>query len=97
MAAGLGALAIGGYNLISIANDGNGTVALAWGIFVTVGGALLLAAGFALLPDDRPVPDQWPTLPATVELLIMAVALGVLMFTVVAMASIRLSMWWPRE
>src|SRR5439155_16225299 len=37
LAAGLGALAVGAYNLVSIANDGNGTVALAWGIYVTVG------------------------------------------------------------
>ena len=51
--AGLGALAVGGYNLISIANDGNGTVALAWGVYVTVVGALLLAAGFARRAHEK--------------------------------------------
>ena len=83
LAAGLGALAVSGFNFIAIAHDGNGLVALAWGMWITVIGAALFAAGMALLPDDRALPEKWPALAAPIELLLIALALGALMFTVV--------------
>ncbi|HEX2040079.1 MAG TPA: branched-chain amino acid ABC transporter permease [Acidimicrobiales bacterium] len=63
--------------------DGGGFGAVAWGAWLTLVGAVLLLAALASLPEDRPLPDEWRRLPAPVELLAIAVALGALLWLVV--------------
>src|SRR5205807_2961909 len=62
-----GALAVAAFNLLSIANDGNGLVALAWGSWLTTAAAAVLLGGVAVLPDDRSHAEGWPVMPAPVE------------------------------
>ncbi|HUQ39476.1 MAG TPA: hypothetical protein VM030_04930 [Acidimicrobiales bacterium] len=77
-----GIIAITGGNLLSIADGGGGLGAVAWGAWVALVGGLLLAFAFAALPDD-PEPAEWRRLPAPLELVAIAVALGALLYAVV--------------
>ena len=65
------------------ANDGGGFGAVAYGAWLTLAGGVLLFVAFRSLPADRPVPDSWRKLPAPVELVAIALALGALLELVV--------------
>ncbi|MDQ1396249.1 MAG: branched-chain amino acid transport system permease protein, partial [Acidimicrobiaceae bacterium] len=72
LAGAAGCLLVALGNFIAITNQGGGLGAPAWGAWVTTVGAVLLLAGFVLMPDDRPVSDTWPRLPAAAELLLVS-------------------------
>ena len=63
--------------------DGGGFGAVAWGAWVTLAGGVVLLLALLSLPDDRQVPDEWRRLPAPVELLAIAIALGALLWLIV--------------
>jgi branched-chain amino acid transport system permease protein len=80
-----GALAIAAGNLVAIANQGGGLGALAPGMWVTVAGAVLLVAGFLVLPDgaEGTAAGAGVRLPAPVELVAVAASLGLVLYTLV--------------
>ena len=82
LAASSGLVAIAGGNLVSIADDGGGLGAVAFGAWLTLAGGALLLAAAASLPPGRE-PGDWRRLPAPLELLAVAASLGALLFLVV--------------
>ena len=83
VAGAVGVVVVGSYNLVAIAADGGGLGAVAYGAWLTVAGGVVLLAAFLSLPDDRPLPDEVRRLPAPVELLAIAAALGAVLYLVV--------------
>jgi branched-chain amino acid transport system permease protein len=91
-----GIIAITGFNILALAfaedfplqllddPDGGGLGAVGFGAWLTLaGGILLLAAFLSLGAETDDEPEFAPKLPATVELLVMALVLGAVLFTVV--------------
>jgi len=83
MAAGAGAIAVCAYNVAAIASGGGGLGAVAYGGWLTLTGSGLLIVAFFGLEDDRPVPDAFVPRPAALELLAIALSLGILLAGVV--------------
>jgi branched-chain amino acid transport system permease protein len=78
----LGITIVSGFNVLAIANDGGGLGSVAFGVWLTVAGGLLLTAAFASMPADRPPPAEWRQLPAWIELGAIAAFLGALLYAV---------------
>ena len=83
LATAVGTLSVSGLNIVAIANEGGGLSTVAWGAWVTLAGAALVAVGFVALPDGPDPSDEWPALPAALELGVIVVGLAVLLGTVV--------------
>jgi branched-chain amino acid transport system permease protein len=93
--AGWGIISITAFNIIAIAfaqdlpldlldePDGGGLGAVAVGAWLALVGGVLIAAAFTSLPDDADEPELTPKLPATIELLVIAGVLGLVLLTVV--------------
>ena len=83
LAAAVGAGLVVGWNVLSIANDGGGFGAVAYGAWLALAGAAALALAFMSLPPDRPVPQRFGRLPAAVELGVIAGSMALLLVVVV--------------
>ncbi len=99
MTAAAGAVAVAGYNVVAVAGEGGGLGGVAYGAWLAVLGGVLLLLAFAALPppadptatDDaapgtggeRGLPEAWPRLPAPVEWLAVALAVGAVLFLTV--------------
>ncbi len=84
LAAALGAVAVVGLNLVALVDQGGGLGGPAWGAWLSLAGAGLLAAGAWRLPAGRAAaPDDWPARPASVEVAAVAVGLLALLGAVV--------------
>ncbi len=83
LAAATGAGTIVGWNVLSIAKDGGGFGAVAYGAWLALAGAAALAVAFMSLPPDRAVPERFRRLPTPVELALIAAAMALLLVVVV--------------
>lgn len=80
--ASLGALALVGYTLHRIADEGGGLVNVSAGGWLAVLGALLLALAALSLPPDRPLRGPRP-LPTLVEIVLIVAAFALLLYLIV--------------
>ena len=94
LAAAWGAVAIAGGNIVAIANDGGGFGAVAYGAWLALVGGALLGVAFLSLPVDRADGGWLPRLPTPVEILVIAVALGLLLWATVVSLDIEESNWF---
>ncbi len=83
LAATTTATIVAAYNVVAIAGEGGGFGSVAYGAWTTLGGAVLLLVACNSLPPEAELPDQRRRLPAPVEQLALAGAVGALLYLVV--------------
>lgn len=88
LVAAIGAGVIVGWNVLSIAKDGGGFGAVAYGAWLALAGAAALALAFHSLSADRPLPERFGRLPAPVELAAIAGSMALLLVVVVVSLNI---------
>ncbi|MEO7836446.1 MAG: branched-chain amino acid ABC transporter permease [Acidimicrobiales bacterium] len=79
----IGAVAVAAVNIAAIAGEGGGLATVAFGAWLTIAGAGVVAATFARLPADSREDRHWRDLARPVEVGAIAVALVALLATVV--------------
>ncbi|MDQ3898176.1 MAG: branched-chain amino acid ABC transporter permease, partial [Actinomycetota bacterium] len=83
LATGLGVVAVVAVNIVAMADQGGGLGSVAWGAWLTLAGGGVFAAAAYRLPPGPTVGEDWPRLPAAVEVAGIAAGLLALLGTVV--------------